>query len=432
MRITMVAIGSTGDTRPYVILGRELKRRGHDVTICAFSVFEEMVLKEGLHFKPIPGDAKSFMGNIMNGSNGMMFLKQVIEAIRPYVDPFLEALEKGCEDAEVIIGSYFGEVVKSIAEIKHVPYIQTHYFPMDKNAATPISSAPGQHMGKGWSLFSYSLGYTVISLIEIHFLADWRKARGMQPRKVEAAPINELNGHPVPTLYAMSPLVMPRPNTWDENIHMTGYWLDKQPASFQPSAEITAFLEAEPTRPIYIGFGSMVSADMNDTLDIVLRSIDKAGLRAVISTGWGGADIPKKDNIFAADYVSHAWLFNQVSAVVHHGGAGTFAAGILAGRPSLIIPFGGDQPFWASRAEALGLGPKSIRHSQLTVHQLTRALTDLTQTKKYRIAAQELGQRLRMENGVTNAANIIEHELRKWLRQEGMDPGLVPKHEEAE
>lgn len=121
----------------------------------------------------------------------------------------------------------------------------------------------------------------------------------------------------------------------------------------------------------------------------------------------------------------HDWLFNHVRAVVHHGGAGTTAAGILAGRPTLVIPFGGDQPFWGARVRALGLGPKPIPRDKLTVAKLSKALTQLTTIKSYRVAARELGERLRKEEGAVTAANIIEHELRKWLREEGLPPAIV-------
>ena len=103
----------------------------------------------------------------------------------------------------------------------------------------------------------------------------------------------------------------------------------------------------------------------------------------------------------------------------------------MAGKPTLVIPFGGDQPFWGERVKALGIGPKPLPRDKLTVARLSKAIAQLTQTKKYRVAARELGERLRMENGAEIAANIIEHELRKWLREEGLEPVLVPAAQSA-
>ena len=426
MRITMVCIGSTGDVRPYIVFGRELKARGHEIAICAFSTFEEQVRQEGMDFKPISGDVKEFMSKILNGSSGVQYLKQVREVMLPYIDTFLKNIEDACADTDAIIATYFGEVIQSIAEVRHVPFIQTHYYPMDQNPEAPIASAPGQRVGKAWSMASYQIGYFAISAIERYYLSDWREAHGMSPRKLEATPNYELNGHIIPVLYAMSPLVMPRPTNWGANIHMTGYWLDnRQSEDYQPDPALADFLAAGP-KPVYIGFGSMVSGDMDETLGIVMEAVERSGVRAVLARGWGGEDVLSgRKDIFLADFVPHDWLFQQVSAVVHHGGAGTLAAGILAGKPTLVIPFGGDQPFWANRARELGIGPNPISRERLTASRLSKALVELTTTKKYSVAARELGLRLRMENGAQIAGDIIEHELRKWLREEGREPILV-------
>ncbi len=424
MRITMICIGSTGDVRPYIILGRELKACGHDVAICAFSPFEQTILNEGMRYKRLRGDVKDFMASLMDGSSGVMFLKNARGALVELIDTILEDFESACEDADAICATFLGEVIQSIAEVKRVPYIQTHYYPMDFNFVTPISSAPGQRAGKMWYKTSYQLAYILISLLEKYYLADWREAHGMPRRKMTYSPKYELNGHIIPVLYAMSPLVMPRPQEWGENIHMTGFWLGKGDPHYTPSPELEAFL-AKGDKPIYVGFGSMVNSEMSETLDIVLEALRQSDTRAVLSTGWGGVEVPQREDIFVADYVPHDWLFQQVAGVVHHGGAGTTAAGIQAGCPTLIIPFGGDQPFWGTRVEKLGIGPKSIPRDKLTVAKLTRAFNDLKETRRYAVAARELGERLQREDGAVTAANIIEYELRKWLRDEGKEPDIL-------
>ena len=127
-------------------------------------------------------------------------------------------------------------------------------------------------------------------------------------------------------------------------------------------------------------------------------------------------------------FVPHDWLFKQVCAVVHHGGAGTTAAGLCAGCPTLVIPFGGDQPFWALRVRMMGLGPRPIRREKLTAQKLARALRNLTTVHGYRIAAEALGTRLRRENGVRAAADIIEAEVAHWLSEpDRPTPGHAPR-----
>lgn len=422
VRFTMVCIGSTGDVKPYVLLGQELQKRGHDVAICAFTEFETTVREAGMRFFPLSGDAREFMRSIMKpGAKGVTYLKQVLDIFREIIDPFLCDLLAACEDAEVIVSTYFGNVIQSIAEQRHVPFVKTHYFPMDPNGETPISSAPGLRAGKAWYHTSYRLAYLLVSMVERYYLTTWRKEQGMPKRRMESTPCNRIEGHAVPVLYAMSSLLLPRPAEWDEHIHMTGFWLGERETEYQPSPELEAFLSATP-KPVYIGFGSMTSGDMGETLAIVLEAVRLSGVRAVLSTGWGGAQVEQNQNVFVVDgYVPHDWLFAQVSAVVHHGGAGTVAAGLCAGRPTLVIPFGGDQPFWALRVRMLGVGPKPIRREKLTAQKLAKALRSLTTVSNYRTAAEALGRRLRTENGVYTAADIIEAETARWLA-EGDNP----------
>ena len=141
MRFTMMCIGSTGDVRPYVLLGKELKSRGHQVKIATFESFREMIEKEGLTIHPISGSATDLMASIMRpGVSGFAFLQNFEAAIRDIAPMLISDLQKACEDAEVALCTYFGSTAYSIAEKNHIPCIQTHYFPMDYNSSAPISS----------------------------------------------------------------------------------------------------------------------------------------------------------------------------------------------------------------------------------------------------------------------------------------------------
>ena len=415
----MISIGSTGDVRPYVMLGKELKRRGHEIRIACFEALGKMVTEAGLDYAPLAGNVLEFMTAAMKpGKTGFSFLQRMKSALLDDLPDLLRDLDRACQGADAVICTFFGSVVYSIAEKYNIPCIQTQYFLMDYNDLTPITTAPGLKVGKVWNKASYKMGYALINTVEWHYLAEWRKNEGMRSKQITTNPDYYINGHRIPVLYAMSPLLVPRPLAWDEHIHMTGFWTDPDPCRYEPSPSLEKFLaQGEP--PVYIGFGSMVSGDMGKTLDIVLKAVAAAGVRAIISKGWGGAAMDgavSNPGVYVADYVPHDWLFEHVSAVVHHGGAGTTAAGILACKPTLVIPFGGDQPFWGMRVHALGAGPKPIRREMLTVERLTRGLIDLTATPSYRVAAAELGQRMKYENGTANAADIIEKELAEWNR----------------
>lgn len=182
--------------------------------------------------------------------------------------------------------------------------------------------------------------------------------------------------------------------------------------SFTPEPDLAAFLEAGPP-PVYIGFGSIVVDDPDAMTKLIFDAVRKTGQRAIVSKGWGGlgADtmgIP--EGVFMLGNVPHDWLFKHVSVVVHHGGAGTTAAGIALGRPTVIVPFFGDQPFWGAMVAKAGAGPSPISSKHLTAENLAEAILEaLKPTTLQR--AQELGSRIASEKGTEVGAQSFHDKL---------------------
>ena len=153
----------------------------------------------------------------------------------------------------------------------------------------------------------------------------------------------------------------------------------------------------------------MPSGSAADTLALVLRALEMSGRRGILLSGWAGIGegIELPGYAFGVASVPHGWLFPQMSAVVHHGGAGTTGAGLRAGVPSIITPFVADQPNWAMRVEALGVGPSPIPFKELTVERLASAIRQATSDQAMRRRAAELGERLRAEDGVQTAIDVF-------------------------
>jgi UDP:flavonoid glycosyltransferase YjiC (YdhE family) len=152
----------------------------------------------------------------------------------------------------------------------------------------------------------------------------------------------------------------------------------------------------------------MVSRRPEETTRIVLDALKQSGQRGVVATGWGAlsqSGLP--DGVFLIESVPHDWLFSKMAAVVHHGGAGTTGAGLRAGVPSIIVPFGGDQPFWARRVKALDVGPDPIPRGRLTADGLAHAMRVAVTDEPMRKRAAALGQIIRAEDGVGNAVRIF-------------------------
>ena len=415
MRITMLSVGSTGDVRPYVLLGQELQARGHRVTISAFPRFEGMVTDAGLAFYPIRGSAESMMASIMEpDTSAFTYLPRLWKGVKDAAPQMLKDMTDSCKDADAMVCNFFGSVFYSISEKYNIPCIQTHLFPMDPTGEVPISSVRNQHLGSLINKGTYKVGYYTIGTLEKHILGPWRQENGLTERKPATRPVYRVGEHEIPVICAISPSFFPRPADWDPRIHMSGFWFDETPNDYQPSPDLREFLE-NGKKPIYIGFGSMNTGDMDKLLFICLRSVHAAGLRAVFSTGWGDRTQLKSTNtVFFLGDVPHDWLFPRVSAVVHHGGAGTTAAGLRYGRPSLIIPFAGDQAFWAHQVYRSGSGPKPIPRDSLSIKKMTRALLDLTENTGYAESAQHVSKGMAEEHGVRSAADWIEKEVTRW------------------
>ena len=415
MRITMLTIGSTGDVRPYILLGRELGSRGHEITLATFSAFRPIVEEAGFRFYPLSGSAEKMMASIMSpSSNSLTYLPRLEKSLRSVVPSLVQDMTDSCAHADAMICNFFGSVYYSIAEKYNIPCIQTQYFPMDPTGDQPISSIRHQHLGSFLNESTYRLGYLLISTVEKRYLSSWRSANGLSTRGLHTHPDYYVGNHPVPVIYAVSPLLMPRPRDWDEHIQLSGFWFDESPVTWQPPHELEDFLSGDKDPPIYIGFGSMTGRGMNQLMTIALRAIHAARVRAVINLGWSGVQLSSTRNVYFGNYFSHDWLFPRVRAVVHHGGAGTTAAGLRCGKPTLIIPFAGDQNFWADRVWKSGCGPKPIPRDRLTVERLTRAILDLKNQQKYVQAAEKMKQGLTHEHGVQTAADQIEKEIACW------------------
>ena len=232
---------------------------------------------------------------------------------------------------------------------------------------------------------------------------------------------------PEPILYGYSRHVVPIPPDWGPWLHVTGYWFGARDPAYQPPAELAAFLAAGPP-PVYIGFGSMVDMETAAVTRVVLEALQITGQRGVVSGGWsdlGAGSLP--ESVLRVGAVPHDWLFPRMAAVVHHGGAGTTAAGLRAGVPSVLVPFFADQPFWGRRVAVLGVGPKPIPRKQLTAERLAAAIREATGDTVMRQRAVDLGARIRSEDGVAAAVEVIESLVS--ARSRGTEaPGPAAQH----
>lgn len=408
MKILILTLGSRGDVQPYVALGLGLQAAGHQVTVATLESFAAFVRERGLAFVPFQGDLLALMQTpngkaaIAGKGNMLALLRQV----RPMYRRLLDAAWAAAAAADLVI--YHPKIVGgySIAEQRGIPGILALPLPLySPTAAFPSPILPWANLGGPLNRLSHRAMVSLASASVRGVLNDWRRdVFGGGPVRDELV----LRGQPVLRLYSYSPAVVPTPDDWDASSIATGYWFLDRADTWQAPAALTAFLRDGPP-PVYVGFGSMPTEDAIHTTALVTDALARAGQRGVLATGWGGLAIGESvPSIYMLDSAPHDWLFPQMAAVVHHGGAGTTAAGLRAGVPSVICPFFGDQPFWGRQVARLGAGPAPIPQKRLTSTRLADAIHGAVSNAGMRERAAAIGAAIRAEDGIARAITAIE------------------------
>lgn len=442
MRITILSCGSRGDVQPYVALGKGLKFAGHDVVLVTHASFKSFVEENGLAFLPLSGDPKTMLESpdgrrlIEHGDSPAKFFRLYAKVAGLHMDEIVRDAYAACLETDVILCTtnifFVGEM---IAEKLKKPLIYASLVPF-----APSWQQPGMGQKKlpwwaAWLLVPFrhyhTMGMIGMQVFAGFFREQCNRARqrilGLPPRSRWISPKLFRNGPPF--LYNYSRHVYRRPSDWADTQHVTGYWFLDRPADWTPSRKLVDFLQAGPP-PVCVGFGSMTPQSPDELARLVVRAIRQTGERGIVLSGWGGLS-PEEigDDMFIIDAVPHDWLFPQVRAVVHHGGSGTTAAGFRAGKPTVVVPFLGDQPFWGARVEELGVGPRPIPKRKLTVDTLAQAVRIAVHDSDMRRRAETLGAKIRAENGVQTAIDVIERELDRWFgtnRTERIESLRVP------
>ena len=420
MNTLIITLGSRGDVQPYVALGRGLKAAGHTVTVCTSSSFESFIRSYGLEYGYMSNDLLDLLDtdagkDAIENTTGlwgtikmMVKLMKKSKAIqRKLLSDTWESARKANPDLIVYHPKGLGGV--HIAEKLSIPAILAVPAPLAvPTAEFPPIGLPTWNLGAWYNRGSYKLielGYKSLDKV----VNDFRqKELGLEQFPKSSGFLKNAKGEAIPVLHCYSKHVVHRPTDWPDTAYVNGYWFLERQEDWTPPADLQAFLDAgEP--PVYVGFGSMAGKNPGKLAKIVIQALKETNLRGVIASGWGGLRVDSlPENIFTIDNAPHDWLFPRMAAVMHHGGAGTTAAGLRAGRPTIICSFIADQPFWGKRVKELGVGPAHIPHKKLSVQKLVRAFQAVSEGGEMKIRAEQLGEQIRAEDGVAETVAIIE------------------------
>lgn len=414
MKIAIVASGSRGDVQPYVALGQGLRGAGHAVRVITSDDFDTLVTGAGLEFTSTGQGVEQMLQSkewreVIEKGNFLVILSRMNAEMKRRGQDMGRRLPALLDGAELIITGMGGiSGTYTAAAHRRIPVIQAYVVPFTPTSAFAIPLLPDLPLPPALKRGSFHLMHQMFWQTSKQVDASVRRELGMRKGSFWG-PFRALNQNRVPALYGYSQHVLPRPHDWPENHYVTGYWFVDVDSGWLPPPDLQTFLDAgEP--PVYIGFGSMGSRSPEEAGQIALEALQRTGQRGVLASGWGGLhanDLPQSIHLISS--IPHSWLFPRMAAVVHHGGAGTTAAGLRAGVPSILIPFMGDQPFWGRRVTTLGVGPEPIPRKKLTAARLADAITRAVSDHALRQRAADLGTKIRAENGLAAAVNLIEH-----------------------
>ena len=405
MRIVVTGYGSTGDTLPLVALAASLQRAGHSVVLVTDEAVGQIAGRLGLDLRVLPGSARSMLTDGSPGwsrtmKSGRPSMQLFAEVTRLNTRGWIETLDAAAEGADVIVATtlvvYHSASVAQEKGIRLVfgqlqPSLETRDYP------PPLSGVVGT---PEW--LNRPLADLVSATGDLFYRSAINKARRDlgQPRL-------QLAWESLPILAAWSPTLLPAASDWTHpNVTITGPWQLPSDPDWQPPNDLAEFLaDGEP--PIYVGFGSMAGlGDLPTWRDAIIQGL--AGRRALLSSGWAAlADTDLPDTVHPIGWAPHDWIFPRCAAIMHHCGVGTTHQAAQSGTPSIPVPFGMDQPFWADRLYKLGIATRPINPRKITSEVVRAAAAEVTRPEVTRKAL-EIAQRIASEpDGVTAATSAI-------------------------
>ncbi|MFJ6771169.1 glycosyltransferase [Kitasatospora sp. NPDC091257] len=408
MRILIATAGSRGDVAPFTGLGVRLRAAGHQVAVATHDTFAGPVRAAGLEYRPLPVDPRAELASaegrrLLRAGSGPGGILQLLRLARR----FMPALGEGIADATALgtdlllttsTTSALGQVA---AEAVGIPSIGLYLQPLSPTREFAPAVTGTRSLGRSGNLLA---GHAVQAATDQLFgpaVRGLRQRLGLPPLGVARARRN----HPV--LHGFSPLVVPRPADWHPRLDVAGYWWPPERPDWTPPARLLDFLAAGPP-PVFVGFGSLVVPDPERLTATVLAAARAARVRLLLQSGWSELAAEDSDSVLTIGDTPHDWLFPRTAAVVHHAGAGTTAAALRSGTPTVPVPAQLDAPFWSARLALLGVSPGPVPLRTLTPARLATALRLTLDDPRYRTRARAVAAALAVEDGTAKVLAAVD------------------------
>ena len=421
MRVLLATHGTRGDVQPMLALAVALRRAGHDALLAAPGSFTATAAEHEVEFAALDEGpnrliedpvVKQAIEGGYRGVRGKITAVRTARRIKPLMTRVLHDLGDIARGSRADVVVHTPSVpAQHVAEVLDVPAAVAAFQPgWVPTSLFPCPMVPLPRLPKALNRATY-LAVTATLRSFAGIVDRWRVEELGLPRRRDGHDLlHAPDGRHRLVLQAFSPHVTPVDPDWPAEVRTTGFWyLPSRPWS--PPQALERFLSDGPA-PVYLGFGSMAGRDAERTGRTAVEAVRRAGVRAVLATGWGGLASTGSTDVFVIDQAPHDLLFPRMAAVAHHGGGGTTGAALAAGVPQVVCPFVADQPHWAQRAHAVGVAPPPVRQQRLTADTLADALATAVNDRAMRRRATEIGGLVRAENGVAHAVTALADLLR--------------------
>lgn len=418
-KILITTFGSLGDLNPYLALAVGLKERHHLPVIATSEFYREIVQKAGIGFYPVrpdvnPGDFE-LIRRVMEPKTGPEIL--IKEILLSHFEESYRDLLKAAEGSDLLITHPITLAGPLVAEKNQIPWISTVLAPLSFFSAydLPVIS-PYPYLKKLDFLGPWT--GKLFSRLARFMTQDWtkpiqqlRSEIGLPPGK---DPLFEGQFSPEMTLGLFSPILAKRQPDWPRNTRTTGFLfydkaVDNGTEDLDSTWRLEKFIDSGPAPVVFtLGSSAVMAAE-----EFYRDSVEAArilGIRAVLLAGMDLKNRPVEplpDGIAIFDNVPYSRIFPSAALVVHHGGIGTTAQALRAGKAMLVVPFAFDQPDNAFRVNRLGVARTIPRH-RYSGFRAAKELKILLENQKYSMKAQAAGMAVRSENGLEAACDAIE------------------------
>lgn len=415
--ILITAAGSYGDVAPYTGVGARLREAGHEVALATHDTYAGLVRAAGLEFRRLPADPRTRRHGTAGPAQPAGPVSK--RALMRQAAAFIEELGGGIAGAAhpdtglLLLSATTAPLGHHLAEAMNIPYLDLPLVPGTPTGDFAPVVSGGRSLGRLGNRAAGRLSLRVIDRLYADATRDLRARLGLPPATARTARRRaEAAGRPV--LHGFSEVLVPRPADWRAGLDVVGNWWPWHAPDDRLPPAVEDFLAAGPP-PVFIGFGSMAGGDGERLSALAAAALRRAKVRGILQSGWAGLTtrhIPGHDDLLTIGDIPHALLFPRTAAVVHHCGAGTTAAGLRAGVPTVPVPVTADQPFWAARLASLGVATAPIPFAGLSadhaVARLAHALTQATAAPDRRHHATEAAHRLAAEDGAGQVLKAVE------------------------